>query len=94
VNVTPTARSTQPGIRWTRRSFCTQGPDPTQVVIWSSGQSTITEFQGVYILDGAPIVGATPEEVHTRLERHHDWQMDQLAQQDHGPWNDGIYGGM
>jgi len=65
---------------WKRKTFVTRGPDPTQVVVWSNGSDTITEFQGVYQLEGPMMDMETlVEELHKALERAHHaetWQED------------------
>ena len=72
-NRTPTPCGTV-GVEWVRYTHTTQDADPTFVVEWRSPHTSITEFQGVYTLVGESLVGATPEQIHDRLERWYQWQ--------------------
>jgi hypothetical protein len=67
---------------WHRESYITKGPDPTVVVEWSNGGTTITEFQGVYVeFHGVNQVNDSKtlnfaEELHRSLEREWELQND------------------
>lgn len=77
-------------MKWIRKEFVTRGADPTVVVEWSNGDTTITEFQNVYITTdkrgrlfevGAAVFG---EKIHKTLEADY-W--DKMDAQSEAEWD-------
>jgi hypothetical protein len=87
---------------WSRKSYVTQGSDPTVVVEWSNGDLRITEFQQVYNIEFLhatcpdlleTIITLLGTQLHEALES--DYDRDQELETENYPqnFNDGIYGG-
>ena len=66
---------------WSRKSYVTGGADPTQVVEWTKGEVTITEFQGIYEVNAKThrTLNLLAEELHKELEAEHDREEDARA---------------
>lgn len=61
--------------KWKRRQWTTRCSDPTTVVEWSNGVTTVTEFQGVYMTKVGTIEQAGGQGLHQSLESK--WQEEQ-----------------
>ncbi len=85
---------------WQRKSFVTKGSDPTQVVVWTDGTITITEFQGVYGVEDRrnrpEVVAAVvlAEILHVLLEDQFTAKLDEELTDDAFEADRLIYGGM
>jgi hypothetical protein len=92
---------------WSRKSYVTQCADPTQVVDWTNGSITITEFQGVYVISFPRPKGTGAQQLeglkaafqsvgqtlHQVLENDYEREQELEAENYPEMFNDGIYGG-
>jgi len=82
---------------FTRRTFTTRGADPTEVVVWTDGTVTLTEFQDIVLLEtdratvrrpphpaddpSTDVIQHLADALHAALERAHHAE-EELARMD------------